>query len=65
MSLILQHVPESRTLVKGEKAVGNKEGKAYSRGKFSPRAIAHAILLFPVPLGPIIILRYGPGKNWT
>jgi len=30
-------------------------------GKLSPRQRAQAILLFPVPLGPTTMLRYGPG----
>ena len=34
-------------------------------GKLRPRQIAHAIVLFPVPLGPNIMLRYGPGRNST
>lgn len=33
--------------------------------KFSPRHKAHAIDDFPVPFGPKIILRYGPGRNST
>lgn len=34
-------------------------------GKFNPRAIAQAILLLPVPLGPMIMFKYGPGLNST
>lgn len=34
-------------------------------GKLRPRAIAHAIVLFPVPLGPMIMFKYGPGVNST
>lgn len=34
-------------------------------GKLRPSAIAHAIVLFPVPLGPMIIFKYGPGVNST
>ncbi|CAJ0760937.1 19047_t:CDS:2, partial [Entrophospora sp. SA101] len=30
-----------------------------------PRAMAQTIVLLPVPLGPIIILRFGPGLNST
>lgn len=31
----------------------------------NPRAMADTIVLFPVPFGPIIMLRFGPGLNST
>lgn len=34
-------------------------------GKLSPRQIAQAMLLFPVPLGPMTMFRWGPGQNST
>lgn len=30
-----------------------------------PRQMAQAMLLFPVPLGPMIMFRYGPRPNST
>lgn len=34
-------------------------------GKPSPMAMAQAIVLLPVPFGPMIMLRAGPGRNST
>ena len=34
-------------------------------GKPNPMAMAQAMVLLPVPFGPMIMLRAGPGRNST
>jgi hypothetical protein len=46
-------------------AVECKEEGLTAGDQLRPRQIAHAMLLLPVPLGPRIMFKYGPGRNST
>ena len=46
-------------------AIGHYQEPLTDGGKLRPRHIAQAMELFPVPLGPKIMFRYGPGRNST
>lgn len=47
----------------GQYNIAGSENRLTEAGKPSPMAMAQAIVDLPVPLGPIIMLRSGPGAN--